>query len=93
MPINDESDKIKSLGHIPCLYLDSHVNSPILMIFFHGNGEDISLAYDFLNHIRNNLAINILAVEYPGYGLYKDKSSDSESIEEDALDVYDYVIN
>jgi len=39
------------------------------------------------------LAINILAVEYPGYGLYREKETCSETIEEDAIDVYDYVIN
>mmetsp|Transcript_25355 Transcript_25355/g.22397 ORF Transcript_25355/g.22397 Transcript_25355/m.22397 type:complete len:152 (-) Transcript_25355:445-900(-) len=60
------------------------------MIYFHGNGEDIYLAYDLLTHIRNNLNINVLAVEYPGYGLYQGASSDSQILA-DAEAVFDYL--
>ncbi len=39
------------------------------LVFFHGNAEDIGIAFDFLNNIREQLKVNIIAVEYPGYGL------------------------
>jgi len=63
-----------------------------ILIYFHGNGEDICLAYDLLNHIRNNINVNILAVEYPGYGIYKGSPSDSRILE-DAEDVFEYLTN
>lgn len=36
--------------------------------------------------------MNILLVEYPGYGIYRGKP-DSLTIEKDSLTVYDYLIN
>jgi len=59
----------KEDGHsIPCLYLP-YEHETKLMLFFHGNAEDIGIAYDILIEIRNYLRISILAMEYPGYGL------------------------
>ena len=42
-----------------------------LIIFFHGNAEDIGISYEMLDHLRTALKINVLAVEYPGYGVYE----------------------
>jgi len=50
-----------------------------LLIYFHGNAEDIGLSYEMLDHIRSSLKINVLSVEYPGYGIYLDKDGCSES--------------
>ena len=57
--------------NIPCLWLP-HLNggSSKLMIYFHANAEDIGLSYEMLDHIRSTVRINILAPEYPGYGIY-----------------------
>ena len=30
-------------------------------------------SFDFVYTIRNSLNVNIIAVEYPGYGIYTDK--------------------
>ena len=30
-------------------------------------------SFDFVYTIRNSMNINIIAVEYPGYGIYTDK--------------------
>ena len=46
-----------------------------MLIFFHGNAEDIGLSYDLLTVIKNQLSVNVLAVEYPGYGIYWKQSS------------------
>lgn len=48
------------------------------MIFFHGNAEDIGISYEMLDHMRTALKINVLAVEYPGYGVYADPNGPSE---------------
>jgi len=42
------------------------------LIYFHANGEDLGSSYELLNIIREKLQINVLAPEYPGYGIYKE---------------------
>lgn len=55
---------------IPCLFLPFPRGSSKLLIYFHGNAEDIGLAYELLDHLRATLMVHVLAVEYPGYGVY-----------------------
>jgi effector-binding domain-containing protein len=42
-----------------------------MVIYFHGNAEDVGLAYDLLFKFGREMGMHVLAVEYPGYGLYK----------------------
>jgi len=35
--------------------------------------------------------MHVLAVEYPGYGLYKNQKADEDKMKEDALIVFDYL--
>ena len=81
------------------------MGSSKLLIYFHANAEDIGLAYPLLDSIRNVIKINVIAPEYPGYGIYntvravgKQVSNQtiypsSEQIREDSECVYDFVIN
>lgn len=101
-----EIEKIDRL--IPCLLLDLTPISDKILIYFHGNAEDIYLAFELLFAIHSYLRviffcliiknifdyvkIRILAVEYPGYGLYKSHKPNSNLILEDAVAVYDYLI-
>ena len=41
-----------------------------ILIYFHANAEDIVLSHELLDYLRVLLKVNVLAVEYPGYGLY-----------------------
>ena len=41
--------------------------------------------------IGQRLEMHVLAVEYPGYGLYKSLEPDEEMIKEDSEIVYDYL--
>ena len=43
----DATDESK-LEYIPCLFLPFDDGARKLIIYFHGNAEDIGLAYDFL---------------------------------------------
>ena len=61
------------------------------MIYFHGNAEDIGLAFDLLYMFGSEMNMHVLAVEYPGYGLYKSSKPDEEKMKEDADAVYDYL--
>lgn len=56
-------DETEILGFIPCLYLDSNFNSSKILVFFHGNGEDIQQSFDLMNHIRNNFRVRASSSE------------------------------
>ena len=42
-----------------------------MVVFFHGNAEDTHTCYELLLRLSLKLKCAALAVEYPGYGLYK----------------------
>jgi len=62
-----------------------------LLIYFHGNAEDLGSASEFLCSLRDNLKINILAMEYQGYGWYQGTPSE-KTINKDAELVYDFFV-
>ena len=77
--------------YVPCLYLPSGAPDRLL-IFFHGNGEDLGMIYATCDRFRTELCLNVLAVEYPNYGVYEDPSGASEEkILSDAELVYTFV--
>ena len=47
-------------------------NSSKVMLHFHANGEDIGLTSKLMTKITVKLGLNILCMEYPGYGIYQD---------------------
>ena len=57
-----------SNGKFPCL-LTRVPNSKGIMIYLHGNGEDIGYSYDVMYEIGFATQFSVLLVEYPGYGL------------------------
>lgn len=79
--------------HIPCLLLRASTVSPCpkYAIFFHGNAEDINLAYEMLSHIRFTLSINVIAPEFAGYGIYSGYPTEGQ-IFSDSLSVFDYMV-
>lgn len=62
-------------------------------MYFHGNAEDIGTSYEFALKISLNLRCNVLAVEYPGYGIYKQETPSAEKISENAKIVMEYLLN
>lgn len=83
--------KIPDVLSIPCLFLQFAEGSSKLIIYFHGNAEDLGLSYDILDTLKSVLHVHVLAVEYPGYGVYTG-SPNAQSILNDAECVYDFVI-
>lgn len=61
------------------------------MLYFHGNAEDIGLAFDLLYLFGQRMRMHAMAIEYPGYGLYKTSKPSEQQIKEDAEIVYDYL--
>ena len=55
------------------MFLPCSQKSSKIMLFFHGNGEDIGLAKELLEYISSIIRVHIIAVEYPGYGIYQGK--------------------
>lgn len=51
------------------------------------------IAFHFLMLIYNILDYNIIAMEYPGYGIYKSNEISQTMIEEDAEALYLELIN
>lgn len=83
----------RSTNAIPCLYLPYLSGSSKLLIYFHGNAEDVGLSYEMLDHLRASLKLNILAVEYPGYGVYQEEGGcDAERITQDCDVIYRFVL-
>ena len=75
---------------IPCLYLAYPSGSTKLILYFHGNAEDLGQSYELLEHLKNTLKMHVLAMEYRGYGVYPG-SPTAEGILEDALEVWNYL--
>ena len=80
----------KESSHIPCLYLKTDFPSTKIMLYFHANAEDIGQAKKLLSYLRELLGYNIIALEYPGYGIYSGSCS-ADRIIEDGINVYDYL--
>lgn len=93
----------KDNTHIPCLFLDHICSGELdditrgmmkkgkILVYFHGNAEDLGNTFMQMNALRETLGVRIIAVEYRGYGLYGGVSKCSEGFLEDALTVYDFV--
>ena len=47
----------KQVGFIPCLYLPYLGGSSKLLIYFHGNAEDVGLAMELLAFVKDMLKV------------------------------------
>ena len=68
--------------YVPCLFLPYDAGSSKVLLYFHGNAEDIGAALPLLDVIKHQLKMHIVAVEYPGYGIYKGKPSAAKILED-----------
>ena len=79
------------LPPIPCLYLSCARGSSKVLLYFHGNAEDVGLAYELMDHLRSTLLVHVIAMEYPGYGVYQGESN-AEQLVEDAENLFRYLV-
>ena len=70
----------------------SRTNPGKLLIYFHGNGEDLGQCYYLMNCYRRRLNVRVLAMEYPGYGLFGYEEKDSNKLLQDATTVFDFAV-
>jgi len=82
----------KNLEYIPCLFFSPENKSDMILLYFHSNYEDIGNSASLLKLICRYLSINVLAIEYPNYGIYSSKNSaNAEAILSDADAVFKFI--
>jgi len=88
--------KLENEEYIPCLFIktdEGNKKSDKILIYFHANYEDLGNCHNLLTNIAQYNRINVLAVEYPGYGIYDfgNRNCSSEEILQDAEIVYNFL--
>jgi hypothetical protein len=73
-PTKKTLSELKMGDFIPCMLLKYEQGSSKIFLYFHANAEDLGRAYKFLTYINVYLRMHVLAVEYPGYGVYQGES-------------------
>lgn len=76
---------------IPCLFLKYEKGSSKIFLYFHANAEDLGRAYKFLTYIHIYLRMHVIAVEYPGYGVYTGDTANADKIIKDADIVFNFI--
>jgi pimeloyl-ACP methyl ester carboxylesterase len=77
---------------IPCMWLPAQ-RAANVMLFLHGNAEDLGMSFTFVRHMRDQFKVNVLAVEYPGYGLLSGAEPSEEAVNEVALTVFRFLVD
>lgn len=77
---------------IPCLWFPAPKAATVLL-FFHANAEDLGMCFQVLKHMRDQFKVNILSVEYPGYGLLQDLAPSEDGVYEVALTALRFVVD
>lgn len=75
---------------IPCR-LVQHDSASHLLVYFHKNADDLGSCKRFCDKLSSSLAVHVLAVEYPGYGLCWDFPKTPEQICKHAFAALDFV--
>lgn len=63
-----------------------------VILYFHGNAEDVSHTYELLVKLSVTFKCSVLAVEFPGYGVYKTEPSDADIVKLDSELVLQFLV-
>lgn len=88
----DKADDEKFAEGIPCMWLPAPRAAGV-MIFFHGNAEDLGMSFAFVQHMHDQFKMNVLAVEYPGYGMLSHIPSSEAGINEVVITAFRFVLD
>lgn len=69
---------------VPCYLRNYEPGSSILLVFFHGTADDLGTTIGFLDEISKTLRVNVVSLEFPGYGVYEGVPTSAEAILIDA---------
>eukprot|EP00438_Fugacium_kawagutii_P015526 Skav201967 [mRNA] locus=scaffold103:280202:280726:+ [translate_table: standard] len=79
-------------GGIPCLWFPAPKAATVIL-FFHANAEDLGMSFAVLRHVRDQFKVNVLAVEYPGYGLLHHMEPSEDAVYEVALTAFRFLVD
>ena len=84
-------------SQIPCVYYSENSaplkRGKLLMLYFHGIGEDLGYGRIEISMLGRLLDMNVLAIEYPGFGLNFHRGITTRSeILKDASTVIQYLL-
>jgi len=85
------TDELAADG-IPCLWFPAPKAATVIL-FFHANAEDLGMSFAVLKHMRDQFKVNVLAVEYPGYGLLHGMTASEDGVYEVALTAFRYLVD
>lgn len=88
----DRVDDDKYADGIPCMWLPAPRAAGVIL-FCHGNAEDLGMSFAFVRHMRDQFKMNVLAVEYPGYGLLSHVLSSEAACKEVCLTAFRFVLD
>jgi len=77
---------------IPCLWFPAPKAATVIL-FFHANAEDLGMSFAVLKHMRDQFKVNVLAVEYPGYGLLHHMLPSEDGVYEVALTAFRFLVD
>jgi len=89
---NKDSDEKRNPDGIPCLWFPAPKAATVIL-FFHANAEDLGMSFAVLRHIRDQFKVNVLAVEYPGYGLLSGMTPSEDGVYEVALTAFRFLVD
>jgi pimeloyl-ACP methyl ester carboxylesterase len=82
----------KCTDGIPCLWFPAPKAATVIL-FFHANAEDLGMSFAVLKHMRDQFKVNVLSVEYPGYGLLHHMSTNEDAVYEVALTAFRFLVD
>lgn len=88
----DRAGDEQAADGIPCLWFPAP-RAATVIVYFHANAEDLGMSYALLKHMRDQFKVNVLAVEYPGYGLLSHMTPSEEGVYEVARTGFRYLVD
>eukprot|EP00405_Crypthecodinium_cohnii_P035481 CAMPEP_0206534212 /NCGR_PEP_ID=MMETSP0325_2-20121206/5416_1 /ASSEMBLY_ACC=CAM_ASM_000347 /TAXON_ID=2866 /ORGANISM="Crypthecodinium cohnii, Strain Seligo" /LENGTH=400 /DNA_ID=CAMNT_0054030983 /DNA_START=143 /DNA_END=1341 /DNA_ORIENTATION=- len=88
----DRLDDERYAEGIPCMWLPAPKAAGVIL-FCHGNAEDLGMCFPFVRHMRDQFKMNVLAVEYPGYGLLHSLAPSEAALKEVALTAFRFILD
>jgi len=88
----DKVDNERYASGIPCMWLPAPRAAGVIL-FCHGNAEDLGMCFPFVRHMRDQFKMNVLAVEYPGYGLLHGLPVSEAGLKETALTAFRFILD
>lgn len=77
---------------IPCLWFPA-TQAQAILVYFHANAEDLGMSFHMMKHMRDKFKVNVLAVEFPGYGLLEHVAPSEASLYEVALTTFRFLVD